>query len=90
MCGTTIWGALGCRHVGNPWPAIRFGREITHLNERQKNYGLHSQPAIENALKGWLSAADIGYPPMNYGHNTEDIANALLNNPNETNSLAGA
>lgn len=90
MSGTTIWGALDCRPATNPWPAIRFGREITHLNKHQKNYGLHSQPAIENALKGWLSAADIGYPPMNYGHDTEDIANALLNNPNETNSLAGA
>ena len=69
------------RHLGT------FDREITHSDGYQENYGFHAQQAVENALKGWLSAANIGY---GRSHDLEDLADEVFGDPTESATLAGA
>ena len=69
------------RHMGT------FQREITHPDGEQENYGFHAQQAVENSIKAWLSAADVGYEKV---HDLQDISNLIFNNEEETNSEAGS
>ena len=69
------------RHLGT------FDREITHPDGYQENYGFHGQQAVENALKGWLSAAGISY---GRSHDIEELADEAFADPAESATLAGA
>lgn len=69
------------RHLGT------FQREITHPDGYQEMYGFHAQQAIENAIKAWLSAADLDYRRV---HNLAEPAETLLDDPNEGSTLAAA
>ena len=67
------------RHLGT------FDREFSHPEGEQESYGFHAQQAVENAMKAWMSAADIDYHRI---HDLEDAAERILNDPVENNTLA--
>ncbi len=69
------------RHLGT------FEREFNHPDGEQESYGFHAQQAVENAMKAWMSAADIDYRRV---HDLQDIAERILADATEANSLAGA
>ena len=69
------------RHLG------AFTREIEHPDGEQEIYGFHAQQAIENAIKAWISAADLDYRRV---HNLAEPAETLLNDPVESGTLAAA
>ena len=64
-----------------------FHREISHPEGEQENYGFHAQQAVENALKAWLSAADLEYGRI---HDLQEIAEKIFNDPVESEMLAAA
>ena len=79
------------------WPDIRqrianAERELSDLgklieiNGSQEAIGFHAQQAIENALKGWISALDADY------RNTHDLADLIAivrRHPQENDTSAG-
>ena len=79
------------------WPDIRqrianAERELSDLeklieiNGSQEAIGFHAQQAIENALKGWISALDADY------RNTHDLADLIAivrRHPQEEDTSAG-
>ena len=67
------------RHLG------AFSRELAHPDGEQEIYGFHAQQAVENALKAWLSAADLNYRRV---HDLEETAQTLLDDPDESRTLA--
>jgi len=69
------------RHLGT------FQREITHPDGEQEMYGFHAQQAVENALKAWLSAADLDYRRV---HDLEEVADKIFDDPAESSTLAAA
>ena len=69
------------RHMGT------FEREITHPEGEQEMYGFHAQQAVENALKAWLSAADLDYRKV---HDLQEVADKVFDDPAESNTLAAA
>ena len=69
------------RHLG------AFGREIGHPDGEQEIYGFHAQQAVENAIKAWLSAADLEYRSV---YDLREVANQILADPAEANTLAAA
>lgn len=69
------------RHLGT------FEREFNHPEGEQESYGFHAQQAVENAMKAWMSAAEIDYQRI---HDLQDTAERILNDPAETNTLAAA
>lgn len=69
------------RHLG------AFIREIEHPDGEQEIYGFQAQQAIENAIKAWLSAANLDYRRV---HDLIETAETLLNDPGESNTLAAA
>ena len=66
---------------------ITFDRMMEDGDFAQEDYGFHAQQAIENALKAWMSAADIDYRRI---HDLEDAAERILNHPLENDTLAAA
>ena len=64
-----------------------FDLLITNSEGDQESYGFHAQQAVENALKGWLSAANIGY---GRSHDLEDLADEVFADASESATLAGA
>ena len=79
------------------WPDIRqrianAERELRTLNilieneADQEPIGFHAQQAIENALKGWISALDDDYFNT---HNLERLIAVIRSHPEEDESLAG-
>lgn len=69
------------RHLG------AFGREIDHADGVQEIYGFHAQQAVENAIKAWLSAADLDYRSV---HDLREVADQILRDPTEARTLAAA
>ena len=67
------------RHLGT------FEREFSHPEGEQESYGFHAQQAVENAMKAWMSAADIDYQRI---HDLQDTAERILNDPTESQTLA--
>ena len=62
-----------------------FNRMMETGDFPQEDYGFHAQQAVENAMKAWMSAADIDYRRI---HDLENTAERILNDPGETNTLA--
>ena len=58
---------------------------FNHPDGAQEDYGFHAQQAVENGMKAWLSAADIGY---RLNHDLQEAAELILNDPNESQTLA--
>ena len=58
---------------------------FNHPDGAQEDYGFHVQQAVENGMKAWLSAADIGY---RLNHDLEEAAELILNDPAESQTLA--
>ena len=69
------------RHIGG------FEREFHHPEGEQENYGFSAQQAVENSLKAWISAAALNYSRI---HDLEEIASEILNDQNESTTLAAA
>ena len=79
------------------WPDIRqriinAERELRALeilvegNADQETIGFHAQQAIENALKGWISALDDDYRNT---HDLTDLAAIVRRHPEENDTSAG-
>ena len=64
-----------------------FNRMMEAGDFPQEDYGFHGQQAVENAMKAWMSAADIGYGRV---HDLADLARLILADAGEAQSLAGA
>ncbi len=64
-----------------------FNRMMEAGDFPQEDYGFHAQQAVENALKAWMSAADIEYGRV---HDLADLARLTLADSAETQSLASA
>ena len=64
-----------------------FEREIAHPDGDQEMYGFHAQQAVENALKAWLSAADLDYRRV---HDLQEVADKIFDDSAESNTLAAA
>lgn len=64
-----------------------FNRMMEAGDFPQEDYGFHPQQAVGNALKSWLSAADLPYGRV---HDLEETGKPLLNDPAESQTLAGA
>ena len=62
-----------------------FGREFEHPEGEQENYCFHAQQAVENALKAWISAADLEYSGV---HDLDSIALSILRHPVESTTPA--
>ena len=60
---------------------------IRELPQDQESYGFHAQQAVENALKGWISAADLRYGRT---HGINELTRIILADPTESNSPAAA
>ena len=81
------------------WPDVRerlqaayrhiraFHRLVDFDEIDQEMYGFHAQQAVENAIKAWLSAADLEYRSV---HDLREAANQILADPAEANALAAA
>ena len=76
-------------HYSASWPDVKqklesgyqqlraFEREFNNPDGEQEVYGFHAQQAVENALKGWISAAELTY---DRSHNLEHLSATLLSN----------
>ena len=81
------------------WPDIRdhlaathrflgaFQREYDHPDGAQEIWAFHGQQAVENALKGWISAAGLEYSGV---HDLESIGKSVLEDETESRTLAAA
>ena len=69
------------RHLGT------FQLIIDHPDGYQEIYGFHAQQAVENAIKAWLSAADLDYRRV---HDLQEVADQVFADPNESNTPAAA
>jgi predicted nucleotidyltransferase len=81
------------------WPDVRerlqaayrhiraFHRLVDFDEIDQEMYGFHAQQAVENAIKAWLSAADLEYRSV---HDLREVANQILADPAEANTLVAA
>lgn len=69
------------RHLGT------FCRLIEHPDSEQEIYGFHAQQAVENGMKAWMSAADIGYQRI---RDLRETAESILTDPDESNTPAAA
>lgn len=58
-----------------------FDHMVENPHCTQRAYGFLAQQAVENALKGWISAADLGYDKV---HDIEEIVTLLLVDPAES------
>ncbi len=99
MGGENIDPNPACDDYPDNWPDVKerlqaayrhlgaFTREIEHDDGEQEMYGFHAQQAIENAIKAWLSAADLDYRRV---HDLAETAETLLNDPGESGTLASA
>ncbi len=86
-------------HYPESWPDVKeriqaayrqldtFNRMMEPESFHQEDYGFHAQQAVENALKAWMSAANLSYGRI---HDIEEIAEELVENPTEIRTLAGA
>ncbi len=82
------------------WPDIRqrlvnanrYLRSCNILMEQapddQESYGFFAQQAVENAIKAWISAADLSYR-FRLSHDIAAIADVILNDPEQSETLAG-
>ena len=64
-----------------------FQLVIDHPDGYQEIYGFHAQQAVENAIKAWLSAAELDYRRV---HDLQEVADQVFNDPNESNTPAAA
>ena len=81
------------------WPDIRdhlaathrfigaFRREYEHPEGVQEVWAFNGQQAVENALKGWISAAGLDYSGV---HDLESIGRSVLEHEVESRTLAAA
>ena len=79
------------------WPDIKERLQAAHRNLAafdylianpdmdQEIYGFNAQQAVENALKGWLSAAELDYGRI---HDLDQLAAPLLQHPIEADTEA--
>ena len=81
------------------WPDVKMRLRITYRNLRAlehnidglpddiETYAFHGQQAVENSLKGWLSAAEINYERT---HGLVDLSEKIFEDPKESSTLAAA
>ena len=57
-----------------------FEQEFNNPDGEQEVYGFHAQQALENGLKGWISAAELSYDRI---HNLEQLSETLLSDSDQ-------
>ncbi len=81
----TNWPDIRQRII-NAERELRVLEDLVEANSAREAIGFHAQQAIENALKGWISALDDDY------RNTHDLANLtaiVRRHPEENDTPAG-
>ena len=58
---------------------------FNHSDGAQEDYGFHAQQAVENAMKAWMSAAEIDY---RLNHDLQEAAQLIIGDPAESQTLA--
>ena len=74
------------QRIANAERELRVLNDLVKANSAQEAIGFHAQQAMENALKGWISALDAEYG------NTHDLANLaaiVRRHPGENDTSAG-
>ena len=62
-----------------------FEVDFRELPDDQETFAFQAQQAVENSLKGWISAANLRYSGI---HDLDSIAQSVLNDPTESRTLA--
>ena len=81
----TNWPDIRQR-IANAERELRVLNDLVEANSAQEAIGFHAQQAIENALKGWISALDADY------RNTHDLTKLIAivrRHPQEEDTSAG-
>lgn len=74
------------QRIANAERELGVLKDLVEANSAQEAIGFHAQQALENALKGWISALDADYG------NTHDLANltaTVRRHPAENDTAAG-
>ena len=74
------------QRIANAEREMRTLAILVNANADQEPIGFHAQQAVENALKGWISALDDEYCNT---HDLSDLASTIRNHPEEENTDAG-
>ena len=81
----TNWPDIGQRII-NAERELRVLEDLVEANSAREAIGFHAQQAIENALKGWVSALDDDYRNT---HDLADLAAIVRRHPEENDTTAG-
>ena len=81
----TNWPDIGQRII-NAERELRVLEDLVEANSAREAIGFHAQQAIENALKGWVSALDDDYRNT---HDLADLAAIVRRHPEENDTSAG-
>ncbi len=74
------------QRVANAERELRVLDDLVKANSAQEAIGFHAQQAIENALKGWISALDADYRNT---HDLTQLAAIVRRHPGENDTSAG-
>ena len=74
------------QRIANAKRELRTLDILAKANADQEPIGFHAQQAVENALKGWISALNDEYGNT---HDLSDLAATIRNHPEEEGSDAG-
>lgn len=81
----TNWPDIQQR-ITNAERELRVLNDLVEANSAQEAIGFHAQQAIENALKGWISALDAAYGNT---HDLADLMEIVRRHPQENDTPAG-
>ena len=81
----TSWPDIKQR-IANAKRELGVLKVLVEANSAQEAIGFHAQQALENALKGWISALDADYGNT---HDVAELAAVVRQHPNEDHTPAG-
>ncbi len=81
----TNWPDIRQR-IANAERELRVLNDLVEADSAQEAIGFHAQQAIENALKGWISALDADYGNT---HDLADLMAIVRQHPGENDTPAG-
>ena len=74
------------QRIANAQRELGVLKDLVEANSAQEAIGFHAQQALENALKGWISALDADYGNT---HDLADLAATVRRHPAENDTAAG-
>ncbi len=81
----TNWPDIRQRII-NAERELRVLEDLVEANSAPEAIGFHAQQALENVLKGWISALDTDYKNT---HDLSDLSAIIRNHPEEDDTPAG-